>query len=473
MSEKTCFKCNEKGHIAAMCPKEATSTPAARPAATPAAKPKAVTFQTPQRTNGSILRRDMQFRRCKVCCFVGAPDNTAPTLAVQVKLDSFSDCNLIPEQWLVALGGEGAVVKQLDVPVDLDWDLTNGFATVRSTSTVDLAVRVIGWARQEAPHVVTFHVLAEDRDELTIGYSTLTAWKLFKDLDSLVAAQRALGFAQISPSPQGDPEVRDMDGRSASLVERDADQSERERLAEEARSLAEPLDPDFVDPNTIGPDELFIGRRSLAWLLPELLASGVFQATLEQGGEAAVPPMEITLKEGFTVPYVKGFRRYSPRMQEAMELEIARQVSMGVIEPCDDAAVQEVVMVRKDDAPNGFRMTLDARAVNAGMVVEPCNPPPVKEMLHALGAKSYYARLDLLSAYWQFPLAPGVQHLSTFRVGQQNYRYRVTWMGGAGASHHVQRSLSHVLRIYLGQGVWLYIGPSWTLATRWRPMAET
>jgi transposase InsO family protein len=248
-----------------------------------------------------------------------------------------------------------------------------------------------------------------------------------------------------------------MDGRAASLVERGADQSERERLAEEARSLTEPLDPDFVDPSTVGPDELFIGRRSLAWLLPELLASGVFQSTLERGGEADVPPMDITLKEGFTVPYVKGFRRYSPRMQEAMDLEVARQMSMGVIEPCEDAAVQEVVMVRKDDAPNGFRMTLDARAVNAGMVVEPCNPPPVKEMLHALGAKSYYARLDLLSAYWQFPLAPGVQHLSAFRVGQQTYRYRVTWMGGAGASHHVQRALSQILRVYLGQGVWLYI----------------
>jgi hypothetical protein len=119
-------------------------------------------------------------------------------------------------------------------------------------------------------------------------------------MDSLVAAQRALGFAQVSPSPQGDPEVRDMDGRTASFVERSADQSERERLAE-------PLDPDFVDPNSVGPDELFIGRRSLEWLLPELLASGVFQATLEQGGEAAVPPMDITLKDGFTVPYVKGF----------------------------------------------------------------------------------------------------------------------------------------------------------------------
>jgi hypothetical protein len=30
-------------------------------------------------------------------------------------------------------------------------------------------------------------------------------------------------------------------------------------------------------------------------------------------------------------------------------------------------------------------------------------------------------------------------------------------MGGAGASHHVQRGLSQILRVYLGQGVWLYI----------------
>ena len=456
MGDKTCWNCGEKGHVAGICPKKVATTPAAKTPSSPATKTgKSVTFTTPPRTNGSILRRDSEVKRCKVCCFVGAQGNQAPTLAVQVKLDSYSDCNLIPEQWLVALRGEGVETKQLDVPLELRWEV--GEAFVRATQTVDLVVRVVGWARQEKPTMTTFYVLPGDRDELTIGYPTLDEWDLFADMRSLVAAQRALGFAQVTPSPQGDPEVRDMDGRAASLVERGTDQSERERLAEEARSLTEPLDPDFVDPNTVGPDELFIGRRSLAWLLPELLASGVFQANLEQGGEAAVPPMEIALKEGFTMPYLKGFRRYSPRMQEAMDLEVARQVSMGVIEPCDDAAVQEVVMVRKDDAPNGFRMTLDARAVNTGMVVEPCNPPPVKEMLHALGAKSYYARLDLLSAYWQFPLAPGVQHLSAFRVGAQTYRYRVTWMGGAGASHHVQRSLSQILRVYLGQGVWLYI----------------
>jgi hypothetical protein len=45
-----------------------------------------------------------------------------------------------------------------------------------------------------------------------------------------------------------------MDGRIASFVERDADQSERERLTEEVRSLSEFPDPDFADPNSVRPD---------------------------------------------------------------------------------------------------------------------------------------------------------------------------------------------------------------------------
>ncbi len=77
----------------------------------------------------------------------------------------------------------------------------------------------------------------------------------------------------------------------------------------------------------------------------ELLASSLFQATLEWGGEADVSPMEIT------VSYVKGFQRYSTHMQKAMDLHVARQINMRVIESCEDAAMQEVVMVRKDNAP--------------------------------------------------------------------------------------------------------------------------
>ena len=116
MAEKTCFKCSQKGHIASICPNGAAAASPAQPStasATKASKTTA-TFQTPQRKNGSILRRDSELKRCKVCCFVGMQGDLSPTLAVQVKLDSYSDCNLIPEQWLVALRGEG-----VEVPLDL------------------------------------------------------------------------------------------------------------------------------------------------------------------------------------------------------------------------------------------------------------------------------------------------------------------------------------------------------------------
>jgi hypothetical protein len=94
------------------------------------------------------------------------------------------------------------------------------------------------------------------------------------------------------------------------------------------------------------------------------------------GGEAPIPSMDITLKKSFAVPsYVK-------------DLEIACQVSISFIERCEDAAFQEVMMVLKDIAHNSFRMTLDARAVNAGRT---CYMP--------LGAKSYYDCRDLLSTY--------------------------------------------------------------------------
>ena len=251
--------------------------------------------------------------------------------------------------------------------------------------------------------------------------------------------------------------MKDMDGRDVSLSERDVEGSERERLIEEARSVKEPLDADFVDPASVPKDVLFIGRHSLEHLREELMDSGVFQPELERGGASTAAPMEIRLREGFSVPLAKGGRRYAPRVQAALEEEVARQLRLGVIEECDDPPAQEVVMVRKDDAASGFRFTLDARAVNAGMVIEPCNPPPIPEVLRGLAGCRYLARLDLASAYWQFGVDEQCRPLSAFRVGQRVYRYCVVWMGGAGASHFVQRTLSNLLRKHLGNGVWLYI----------------
>jgi hypothetical protein len=390
------------------------------------------------------MRAGAEEERACLACHIGAIGADEPTLLVKAYIDSMSDDNLIPEQWLVVLRGEGVEPVQLAEPIRLTWGIARAEIILRAY--VDIAVRVLAWAGQAAAAPMRFYVSEGDGDAITVSWKTMKGLKISADLEALVAAQRALGLTLTCPSPRGDPPVQDMDGRDVSLSEREVAGSERERLVEEARSVKEPLDADFVDPAAVPKDVLFIGRHSLEHLREELMASGVFQPELERGGESTLPPMEIRLKEGFVPPVAKGGRRYAPRVQAALDEEIARQLRLGVIEECDDPPAQEVVMVRKDDAASGFRFTLDARGVNAGMVTEPCNPPPIPEVLRGLAGCRYLARLDLASAYWQFPVIPECRPLSAFRVGHRVYRYCVVWMGGAGASHFVQRGLHLLLQ---------------------------
>ena len=192
IEEIVCWHCHEKGHRASGCPKKVMSTPNANaPSTSPAKTTKSVSFQTPpSKQNGSVLRQDLVIKRCDACCFIGVPGDQAPTLAIQAQLDTYSHCNLISEKWLVALRGEGAETKELDVPLDLTWSL--GDAEVRSTRTVDLAVRISGWAKQEAPVTMTFYILAGERDAITIGFSTMFEWDVFADMRAIIAAHQAL-----------------------------------------------------------------------------------------------------------------------------------------------------------------------------------------------------------------------------------------------------------------------------------------
>ena len=101
------------------------------------------------------------------------------------------------------------------------------------------------------------------------------------ELETLVAAQRVLGLTLTCPSPREDPIVFNLDGRRASVSDREAIESERERLVVEAQSLPSHVDPDFIDPRTVQPKELFIGRRSLECYRAEWMDSRVFRVALE------------------------------------------------------------------------------------------------------------------------------------------------------------------------------------------------
>jgi hypothetical protein len=372
-----------------------------------------------------------------------------------VNVDSLSDVNLLPSQWLVVLQGEGVIPQPLDVPFSLQWGI--GVAEVKITHSVELSVRVMAWAGQQEPVQLTFHICEGDGDALTIGWAAMQSLAITGDLEALVKLHRNLGLTLAYPSPRGEPSVIDCDGKLASVSERELIQAEWEVLDPKEAAAAADRDKDFVEHIEPNPKELFIGRKSLEVFRADWMDSEVFVDELTEGGKARIPPMEIKLREGFEPVPVKGMRKYAPRVQQALDEEIARQLRLRVIEECDDPPMQEVVMVRKEDANSGYRFTLDARTVNAGMVVEPCNPPPVGEVIRAIAGCRYLARLDLASAYWQFPLAEQSRYLSAFRVGHRSYRYRVVYMGGMGASHHVQRAMQWVLRKHHGATVLIYV----------------
>ena len=98
--ERLCFICDQPGHLANACPSRSQSSSSKM--ATPVGKGTPVIKVT-----RSLLRSGSTERRAVLACCIGAVAGPEPTLQVQVNIDSLSDVNLLPSQWLVVLRGEG------------------------------------------------------------------------------------------------------------------------------------------------------------------------------------------------------------------------------------------------------------------------------------------------------------------------------------------------------------------------------
>ena len=94
--ERLCFICDQPGHLANACPSRSQNS--SLKMATPAGK------GTPMvKLTRSLLRSDSTERRAVLACCIGAVAGPEQTLQVQVNIDSLSDVNLLPSQWLIGL----------------------------------------------------------------------------------------------------------------------------------------------------------------------------------------------------------------------------------------------------------------------------------------------------------------------------------------------------------------------------------
>ena len=153
-----CFHCHEKGHYANACPQRTPKgTPESQQTRTPYPKTPAV--------KRSLRRSDEVPKRATLACCIGDVSNTEPTIMIQANADSFSDVNLVPEQWWPMLRGEGIAKQILTEPIVLEWGIGNSKTILEEF--VELSVKIAGWENPSSYFLSKFYLSKNDGDALT------------------------------------------------------------------------------------------------------------------------------------------------------------------------------------------------------------------------------------------------------------------------------------------------------------------
>ena len=158
-------------------------------------------------------------------------------------------------------------------------------------------------------------------------------------------------------------------------------------------------------------------------------------------GVAKFPPHDIevtALKPLSQQPY-----RVSPVKQEEIARQVKKLIDLGCAEPSTSPWASPVVLVQKPDST--YRFCVDYRALNSVTVRDVYPLPRIQDTLHLLGGHRYFTSLDLLSGFFQIPLADSAKPKTAFITPHGLYQFKVLAMGMANSPAVFQRGMNEVL----------------------------
>lgn len=116
-----------------------------------------------------------------------------------------------------------------------------------------------------------------------------------------------------------------------------------------------------------------------------------------------------------------------PEKQRIIDEKIAEMLHDGIIEPSRSPFSSPVVLARKKSGE--WRFCVDFRALNDITVKDAYPLPRMEETLQSLHGNSHFTTLDLLSGFWQIPLAEQDRHKSAFVTRSGLYQFKVMPFG--------------------------------------------
>ena len=136
--------------------------------------------------------------------------------------------------------------------------------------------------------------------------------------------------------------------------------------------------------------------------------------------------------------------RVNPKQLQTIRDEVQYMLDNGMIEPSDSEWASPCLLVPKADG--NFRFCTDYRKLNLVTKSDSYPIPRVDDLIDRVGDARFVTKIDLLSAYFQIPLSPRAQEVTSFVTPDGLYKYKVMPFGLKNAPAAFQKLINTVTR---------------------------
>ncbi len=162
----------------------------------------------------------------------------------------------------------------------------------------------------------------------------------------------------------------------------------------------------------------------------------------------------IKLKPGSNQVYINAYKLPHSQRQLVEEL-IKDMLDQGVIQELNSPWNSPLFWVPKKDG--SLRPVIDFWRVNEVTVDDHYPLPVLRDLLMCLGrGNKVFSSLDLLSGYWQLPMAPESKEVTAFSTANDQFEWTRMPFGLQGAPLTFQRTVDNTFGDMLGNSVYIY-----------------
>ena len=167
------------------------------------------------------------------------------------------------------------------------------------------------------------------------------------------------------------------------------------------------------------------------------------------------PGVQMKIDTGNHPPIRQRPYRIPLSKRKAVEVEIEKMLSEGVIRPSKSSWASPITLVPKKDG--SIRFCVDYRKVNAITRKDAHPLPHIQDIFDSLSGAKIFSTLDLKSGYWQIPMHPEAIEKTAFVCHRGLFEFTRMPFGLANAPAEFQRTMQTVLGKMLGRFAMVYL----------------